>query len=377
MSRRIALLAFSCWAGLSACGGGVERDGAAAVQPGGSGGGGGGGSGGDGEGGTGGAGGSGSEGGAGGSAVGDVRRLTPRLAGIVDPLAAAGIRGKLYLTDDADVFHSLHRFYEVFPDEFDFVVFMTEVGYPPAVGVYTTVNREAMPSIGRKWKIADQRSPSRRVLGAISQKYGSAGPTLHEIAHHWAAWLSNDLGFSQGHWYYAGVNGILGGFDPETLFCEAPEGARPPCEPDFDGFTSYVVDDFGRFGNFVRYAPLELYLMGLVPPEEVPPTPILREVESNTELPDGRRRIRARSLSTVTIEDIIEHHGLRPLATAEERTLRVAFVLVTEEEPTEEQIETADGFVQVVSCEKPVDWTYCFGDATRGLASMKVDLPKP
>lgn len=367
MLRRIGLLAFLFGAGLSACGD-AERDSPTGVQAGGSGG-------------DGGAGGDGGEGGTGGSPLPDVRRLTPRLAGIVDPLAAAGVRGMLSRDKvGGDVMYPLQRFYDVFSDEFEYLVFMTQDDESFAWGNYTTVNRSGVPGIGSGVKWSHPESPSRKVLAAIAQRLGPDGPTIHEIAHHWVGWLSEDLGFDMFHWRYAGVHGRLGGFDPDSLFCETPAGTRPPCEPDSEGISSYVVDEFDLNSNKrIPYAPLELYLMGLVPPEEVPPVPILIDVVSNDGLPGFKRLIRARGMRTVTIDDIIAKHGLRPLATTEEeRTFRVGFVLVTAEEPTDEQIEVGDNWVQEVSCQKPVTLTaYCFGDATRGLGIMKVDMPEP
>lgn len=294
-------------------------------------------------------------------------------------MAAHGIHQMLFLTDAGDPIHPLHRFYEVFPDDFDFVFFLTEAPGSPAVGVHMAVNRPAMPGTGIDWPYSHPRSPSPILRSAIALRLGTNGPTLHEVAHHWGVHLSPSFGFTGGHWGYAGVGGQLGGFDPESLFCETPEGARPPCEPDDDGATSYVVDSFGLVangGDSVPYAPIELYLMGLVPAEEVPPIPVFEDVLEDTRLPDFRRVIRAQSLRTVTIDDIVDVHGPRAPAAPEDRTFRGAFVLVTAEEPTLEQIELADSWAAMFGCHDEDRWLLCFEDATFGLASMDIDLPE-
>jgi hypothetical protein len=116
--------------------------------------------------------------------------------------------------------------------------------------------------------------------------------------------------------------------------------------------------------------------MGLVPPEEVPPIPVFMDVLENTRLPGSIRAIRAQSLRTVTIEDIIEVHGPRALATEAERSFRAAFVLVTAEEPTAEKIELADGWAAMFGCHDADRWLLCFEEATQGLATMRIDLPE-
>lgn len=330
-----------------------------------------------GAGGQGGNGGNGGSGGGGGTELPTVRVYSPRLAGIVDADVADSVREKLRQNPEADLIHALELFYDVFPDEFDFVFFFTEVEGSSASGIHTPMNRPAIPGTGIDSAYSNPRSPSSTLRSAISLRLGSNGPTLHEVLHYWAVNLSTDLGFYRSHWQYAGVNGQLGGFDPDTLYCQTPAGTRPPCTPEGDGTTIYVVDHFGGIangGDSVPYAPLELYLMGLIPSEEVPPTPIFVDVVED-ELVEGIRIIRAQELRIVEIEDIIAEHGARTLKTEDERAFRAAFVLVTEEEPTTAQIEMADKWVAMFGCHDPERWLYCFEEATDGLATMDVILP--
>lgn len=287
------------------------------------------------------------------------------------------MRATLHREPGAKLHEPLKRFYEVFPDEFDFVFFFVE-SEGLTYGIHVLVNRPAIPGTGIRWSYRDPNVPAEKLRSAIVLRLGNNGPTLHELAHHWAVELPSSMGFMPPHWGYAGVNGQLGGFDPDSLECENPPGAKPPCEPDDDGPTSYVVDSFGlnaNGGDSIPYAPLELYLMGLLPPEEVPDVPIFEGIETSLPLQDGRRLFRARGPRIVTIDDIIAVHGLRPLATEEERHFRAAFVLVTSEQPTLDQIRQADNWVAVFACQKPNARLYCFDDATHGLATISVDLP--
>lgn len=87
----------------------------------------------------------------------------------------------------------------------------------------------------------------------------------------------------------------------------------------------------------------------------------------NEKRPDSKRLIRTESMRVLTVDDIIEVHGLGPLARDEERIFRTAYVLVAPEEPTEEQIEIADNWVQEIGCQKPVTETkYSFEEPRAG-----------
>src|SRR5690606_33315670 len=98
----------------------------------------------------------------------------------------------------------------------------------------------------------------------------------------------------------------------------------------------------------LRYTPLDLYLMGALGPEEVPPFRLLDPDPEAEELLDcdGRRLSRASapqrceplavpgSFRTLTIDDVIEAEGPRePTAEDAPRSFRVAFLLFDDERP--------------------------------------------
>ena len=123
-----------------------------------------------------------------------------------------------------------------------------------------------------RWELLAEPTPMlEQRLGLVLVRAVS-----HEIGHYWGVFLDTSFGFGVGttynsrvHWGYAGVNGILGGFDPTTLSCQTPLGAAPmDCEPTANGRYRYSVESFSPGGNDLPYALLELYLMGLAAADE-------------------------------------------------------------------------------------------------------------
>jgi len=133
------------------------------------------------------------------------------------------------------------------------------------------------------------------------------GPSLHEIAHQWAAYLPT---FSQGspdptHWGFSGVGGQLGGWEPGTL--------RPLGEGLYQAMSAIPgtipFSTFSNGGNRIPYSPLELYLMGLIGPEDVAVT---FEVARDPVWIDRNKGIFSASrIDQVTIRDVIAQVGPR------------------------------------------------------------------
>lgn len=377
MKRSAMMFAVLFLVGFAACGEG--DDGKAVTGAGGAGGAGGADAAAGGAGGGGGEGGAGGAGGEGGKEVAKfpphpkVRRLSSHLVGIVDAEATQGMQEFLG-SQGGDPGPALKILYEVYPDQFDFALFLVE-SEGSTFGMHKAMNRPRIRGTGAG-PVSDRRSPSRKLRSVIGLKLAPLGPTQHEIAHHWGAYLASKFGFAGGHWGHAGVNGVLGGFDPDTLFCHSPAGKRPPCAPDPDGATSYVVDYYNPNVGAKYFAPLELYLMGLVPAEDVSPIPVFRDIVERTDLPGNKLLVRAKSLEEVTIEDIIEAHGVREPASEEDRSFRAVFVLLTAEDPTPEQIEMADEHARAEDCKTSPEWRRCFDESVHGLATLEVEVPR-
>ncbi|HJQ85394.1 MAG TPA: myxococcus cysteine-rich repeat containing protein, partial [Candidatus Binatia bacterium] len=213
-------------------------------------------------------------------------------------------------------------FYAVLPDAVDFFVF------------FSTAKLELLPRLSSRNFVAGSHRSVRVDFTGTGQSpfdngavYGSRGRLLgvnaldtygrgivgnvatHELQHQWAAFLSPALGLSDGIHYGPRTNAgsLLGGFRWID-----------------DGAGGFVLDcTEGRSGAF-HAAPLDLYLMGLVPGTAVAP---LRVAAAST-LACGQE---VGALErTIRIEDIQSVYGVRtPGPDAAQRDFRIAFVAET------------------------------------------------
>ena len=170
------------------------------------------------------------------------------------------------------------RFYEHFNDEFDFLIFfanvrLREIELEPGSldGAYFHSVKNDVQGIGQGtfsdnnyWESAGklQGMIFSSVYGQYHPRFGYSdfrqGQLLHELMHRWAAYLGEPL--SDGHWNeHSNVRGSLGGvFRSEfeeivDLGGDRYTGAKDPVDP-----------------KEQLYPPLELYLAGFIPSEEVP-----------------------------------------------------------------------------------------------------------
>jgi hypothetical protein len=108
---------------------------------------------------------------------------------------------------------------------------------------------------------------------------------------------------------------------------------------------AYYFDENGNIGHFAdngdgtwhlvanteveAYSPLEMYLMGMIPPQEVPPVHILQ----NPNMTDSNR-ITADSYTTLTIDQIMQAEGGAriPSAAEAQKDFNMAFI-VTQDKP--------------------------------------------
>ncbi|MCG3137110.1 MAG: hypothetical protein HJJLKODD_00953 [Phycisphaerae bacterium] len=148
-----------------------------------------------------------------------------------------------------------------------------------------------------------------------------AGPALHELAHNWAAYLDGPESLLAqvsaspvAHWGFTSVGGALGGWDPQTLEPLAVDRFRVCSPSPFERFSPA-----GYANDNIPYAPLELYLMGLIPADEVPPIEVaINPVVSSS---DGQcSEIYADGMETVTIDEIVADNGARVPAAEEAPT---------------------------------------------------------
>ncbi len=282
------------------------------------------------------------------------------------------------------------RFYEYFNDEFDFLVFVlnlyAEELDDPASNLKSSFIRSHndVQGIGLR-NSSDYRFPAALqgvvVHGTVSfsintQSIIYQGPMLHELMHRWANFITPSSG--QGsHWGFSSADGILGGFDIAKLVDHG------------DG--RYTAGYFSRRGvaaNDKPYSPIELYLAGLVPPEEVPDLWVAEDGEwllgeggNHVTSADGEMIFTASQIRTYTIDDIVRMHGSRvPDSSHSQREFRAATILLVDDHhPAKRRIldqlsDDVSWFSQAASDD---DREYNFYEATGGRATIDMnDLPR-
>jgi len=270
------------------------------------------------------------------------------------------------------------KLYSVLPDAFDMDLVMPgmQIFRPADLAENVPYNvrvSNAVEHIGLN--IIDstaQFGSAGRLKSVTYQSFGGTGVFDHEIAHTWGAWIGQSLGLLNGpHWNeMTDICGQLGSYYNAS-------GRL--------GHFSYLGDETWELISnhaVLPYAPLELYIMGLIPPEEVPDIHILHSPDVN-----DVEHVTAASYETITIEDIIAAEGGERIPSVEDsqKDFNLAFI-VTQDIPyndaayaffslTSYQLTSKDGPEQPNVSLAPFYW------ATGGRATLEtrlpVDLPDP
>lgn len=301
--------------------------------------------------------------------------------------------------------YSAH-FYEYFSDQFDFLIFIPNLNHYQKdwdgwdfYGRHYSVYND-LKGIGKGTYFASEYGSAQKLQGVIALSevmndlpleigvYRSLddgrpappsrtslyiGPFLHELMHRWANFIIHPT----GHWTWNSANGILGGFDIATLV-DHGDGrySANGSVPGFDGFSNG-----GWAGNYIPYSPIELYLAGLIPPEEVPDLWVAGEqcigVVDEADDWDYKSFI-THQARTYTIEDIIAEHGPRiPDHTQSQKDFRAAVILlISEDYPADTR--TLDILSEDVASVSYAgydqdDKFYNFYEATDGRATITMD----
>jgi hypothetical protein len=282
-------------------------------------------------------------------------------------------------------------FYQHYPDEYDFIYFMTAHGLDtPVSGLHGWVTKPLMLGTGADAPICSGDGPAH-LLSAIGIQVPNLDdfpPFAHEYAHHFAVHLAKEFGFSrdvdtvfQAHWGMTSANGQLGGFDATTLACEMPAGAKPPnCTASAGGRYRYVVAPF-RPNGYLKveqpFGPLELYMMGLLPVAEVP-SPIVRfdgadyPFDALEVTADGKLVIDATGVTEIKMSDIVARHGEVPARPADKRHFKAAVVVVSATPAAQPLLDRVADWAAIFGGEMPSgrpDWV-SFAQLTGNRASM-------
>jgi len=227
------------------------------------------------------------------------------------------------------VFPAAYRkLYENFPDAFDFLVVMPanrlyepdtyEERVPYCVMVSNDVGHIGVPVFDR----TAEYFSAGRLKSVMFHSFGSAAILDHEIGHTW--------GMRTG--FAAGI--VLGSAEAGALY------GHWLAETDIDGMMNYFInghtlEDKGdgswrlkpQNPDFRPYSPIELYTMGLIPPEEVPPIHILHNPDTT-----DPEHVTADSVTTVTMDEIIALEGgeRNPPYPQAQTDFHIGFIIVSD-----------------------------------------------
>lgn len=292
-----------------------------------------------------------------------------------------------------ELYRSAQVFFDHFGDEYDFLYVFTDgpVDGATTAARFTPVRRAVIPGTGitRATLNAMYPASATHLRGAIGVNFSAVGngPTLHETLHYWSMFLSSTFGFGRdrdqsfgAHWGVASVNGQHGGFDLSTLRCNVPAGSSPPgCMADPDGVTRVTVATFGpnaNGGDSRPYAPIEQYLMGLIPRAEVGgPFLVLEGAHFvSNDATTHRMTFEITGTHQVSIDDIVRVHGERAPATPEERAFRGAFVVFSAAPVTAQRMDALERWASIMGGDTAHATLHSFERATGGRATMSTRL---
>ena len=228
------------------------------------------------------------------------------------------------------------RFYEHFHDEFDFLIFISNVLEPEAGTLWPFAShigvKNAVQGIGRDQYYDDRWGSAGKLQSVIRFQYfgvwssprlgmyTSLGTLIHELMHRWA----NSIISPYGHWGFINQKGWLGGADWLEVI-------------DLGDGTFRIITPL--IGPLPVYSPIELYLAGFIPPAGVPDVMIADHIMTDGkyisyDVPGVHGGVAtARGFKTYTIEDIIAEHGPRvPDHTQAQKDFRAAVILLVSEE---------------------------------------------
>lgn len=282
---------------------------------------------------------------------------------------------------------AVNGFLDQYREEYDFLFFVTDHQVAEnASSFFDAVNQDGLRGTGHD--IVFRRpgyKTNGRLKGVAAFQYvpGGYAPFAHSLLHYWANHLDANFGLGVGadlssglHWGYSDIHGQLGGYDPAHFECETPKGASPPdCAATSAGRYRYIAQPFGAdiSEQTTPYAPFELYLMGLLPSTEAPPT--IHVLENGALVSSGKNVVlEADGIHELSITDIIAKHGEVELRAADSREFKAALVVVSAEPASEEVlVDVAYAIAAFGDRRKDVDHP-SFKSLTGGRATLDTRL---
>jgi hypothetical protein len=217
------------------------------------------------------------------------------------------------------------------------------------------------------------------------------GPSLHEIMHQWANYLIDSrallydntspsglkeykYGAMNGsHWGLSSVGGQLGGFDKLTTNVDGEVNK-------YQGTLSNrpIWWQNANGGNSIPYANLELYLMGLISPEEIIPVKFFYKLSAkNQDEFYNQGKFYSDSVVTFSAEKIMNNAGSPriPDYRNSQKEFKALIVMVSPTMPTTDEIQDLDKYSSWLGFpgnDNENDY-FNFYEATNGKATLIID----
>ncbi|HQH41067.1 MAG TPA: hypothetical protein PK825_04930 [Bacteroidales bacterium] len=283
--------------------------------------------------------------------------------------------------------------YSKFQDEIDFVFFVYEDNTDHIGGGYNAMMNDVQglgEGLYGEGSIYNYNPGGEHISGVILfGGYQEFNPELmkHELCHRWANYIRSTYQLIANveyevfaHWGFSDVNGMLGGFDRTTVKTNIAGNSKWYCAPNINSSELWEPQGATMGIEDKTYAPLELYLMGLIPAEEVPDVTFYSGLSqiSNPDYSLADGYFAAETAQTWSIQDFITRIGERvPAYPNTQREFRILTVILTKE-PREIQSNewTLVNEMLVKMSYEGADSDNAslnFWEATLGKATLKVD----
>lgn len=199
-----------------------------------------------------------------------------------------------------------HRYYDIMPDDRDFLIYQRMIGYMNATGTYLPVSNNIVGIGEELFNSAKEYGSGARLQGIISINLQGNSFEIynHEMLHRWGVYLDPSLGFGIAHW--GAIERPSSGFGPGNSFYS------PIIIPESESMFLAQIDPEDNFS----FNDIELYLMGLIEPGDV--SSPLRTLVNRGPLTDVVQadnnyyfRVSADSLREVKMTEIINKMGQR------------------------------------------------------------------
>ena len=263
--------------------------------------------------------------------------------------------------------------YNYFRDEFDYIFLIgNNDTVPPGLyyGLHSPV-RNTVSGIGRSfYNYSSSYGSSGTLKGVIDLPFRDgirSGPSLHELVHSWANYIITTS--YNSHWGFSSAGGQLGGFVPESI-TEIGVGVYQ-ADNGKENY-GYHFAEHANGGNSILYSPIELYLMGVLPPEEVP---VLKVAQNPSWVDFAAGTFEADGFTDYTIADIVHLNGTRsPAFPDSQNHFKILVVLVSSSASTEsEQQRVTQDAADFSFPGDDDDYLYNFWEATGGRATLSMD----